>query len=157
MDSLPVKIKRVLIAYLKTQFIVMVVVASTVWIMLSVIGVRYPLLLGLMTGALATIPTLGMLVSAIIAALVATFDNIRFLPKAPAILEGVVILGAFLLLNLVVDYVLSPYITGKITKVHPLVTLFAVLVGSALFGIIGAFLAVPVLLIVLTVWKHYKK
>ena len=42
------------------------------------------------------------------------------------------------------DYLINPYIMGKITKLHPLIILFAVIAGEHIGGIIGLILAVPI-------------
>ncbi len=157
MNPLFRQIRDVLKTYLKTQFVIMLTVALAVWMILSAIGVRFPLILGIITGALATIPIVGMISAALIAATVATLDNLRFLPQVPEIVEGCCVFGIFLLLNLLIDYLVGPYITGKLTNIHPIVTLVSVLLGSALFGIVGAILAVPALLVILTILNYSAK
>lgn len=134
--------------YFKTQFIVVAAATVLSWIVLSVAGVKYALLLACITGALSVIPVLGTVVSAVIASLVAAFDNARFLPDGPEGVEGIVIFLIYMLLNIGIDWLLAPYLTGKMLKIHPLIILGAVLLGTAIFGIGGSFLAVPALLII---------
>lgn len=151
------QIADTLIVYVKTQFVVVLSVTVLSWIILSWLGVAYAGLLACMTGALSTIPMLGMIVAAILTGLVATLDNVRFLPNVAEILEGIVVVGIYIVFNFIIDWVLAPYLTGKMVKVHPLLILLAVILGSATLGMLGAFLAVPALLVVKTVIEFSEK
>jgi predicted PurR-regulated permease PerM len=151
------KIADTLILYAKTQLLLVVLVTVTSWIILSLLGVQYYQLLAILTGVVSVIPVLGITISAVIVAIVATFDSTRFLPSLPVLLEGFAILVIYGILNITIDYILSPYLTGKITKVHPLLLVVAVVLGSIVFGIPGALFAVPVVLVVKTILDHYNK
>jgi predicted PurR-regulated permease PerM len=59
------------------------------------------------------------------------------------------------LLNFAIDYFISPYLVGKTSGVHPMVLLLFVLMGSFVFGIWGALLTVPAILIIKTISTHY--
>lgn len=152
--SLTTKIIDALILYLQTQFLVMAVVTLLSWFILHYLGVPLAILLAVMTGALSSIPVLGILTASILASLVVIFDNARFLPNAPEILEGIIVLVVYGILNVGIDWLLAPYVTGKMVKIHPLIILISVILGSAFFGIVGAMLAVPVLLVVKTINEH---
>lgn len=155
-QTLSQKIVHALILYTKTQLLLAILISTASWILLSLLGVRFALLLAILTGVLSVIPVFGNAISAIAVALVATFDGARFLPNLPEILEGVSVLIIYGVLNISIDYFLSPYLTGKLTKVHPLLLLLAVIAGTIFFGIPGALFAVPVVLVVKTVLNHYK-
>lgn len=149
--NLSQQIARVLWVYIKTQFILILLVTFISWSMLSLLGVKYPLLLGVLTGSVSIVPILGLGSTAIIAAMVAIFDGSRFMPQLPAFFEGLVIVLLYGVLNFIVDYALSPYLIGKSTKIHPAFILLAVLLGTIAFGFIGSLLAVPALLVVKTI------
>ncbi|WP_369712677.1 AI-2E family transporter [Leptotrichia sp. HSP-342] len=51
--------------------------------------------------------------------------------------------------------IVKPWLTGKSVKMHPITTLLVVLIGGALFGIGGAFIAIPVYIIVKLTWLFY--
>jgi len=155
--SLTQKITRVLTAYIKTQLVLMLMVTAASWILLVLIGVQFPLLLAIMTGSLSVVPVLGMTVAGIIVSAVAVFDGIRFLPDLSVLLEGVVVVVAYGLLNFVIDYFLSPYLVSKSSGVHPVMLLVFVIIGTFVFGVWGAFFTVPVILVVKTVTSHYLK
>ncbi|MBI3888098.1 AI-2E family transporter [Candidatus Microgenomates bacterium] len=52
------------------------------------------------------------------------------------------------------DLFIIPQIMGRLTKLHPLVVLFSVLVGGHVFGVIGYVIAVPVVASVKVVLEH---
>lgn len=151
------KIGDTLLIYFKSQFIVMITVTVVAWIVLSLLGVRYASALAFITGSVSSIPFLGMMTAAIIASLVAIFDDLRFLTYLPEVFEGIAVLGIYFLLNILTDVFLSPYLTGKITKVHPALLFISIVIGTAFFGILGTFFSVPVLLIFKTIWTHYEQ
>lgn len=150
-NDLSKKIAHVLGVYIKTQFVLILVVTCISWGMLSLLGVQYALLLGVVTGSASIVPVLGIVATAFIAAIVAIFDNIRFLPAIHPIVEGLIVFVLYGVLNIIVDYLLAPYIIGKSTNVHPLLLLAAVLVGSITLGFLGALLAVPAVLVIKTI------
>ncbi|ERK51277.1 AI-2E family transporter [Leptotrichia sp. oral taxon 879] len=51
--------------------------------------------------------------------------------------------------------IVKPWLTGKSVKMHPITTLLVVLIGGALFGIGGAFIAIPVYIVVKLTWLFY--
>jgi predicted PurR-regulated permease PerM len=153
-ETLGEKIKKVLLNYFTTQFILMIIIGLATWGALSLLDVRYTVLLAVLTGVLSGIPTFGMIIATIAITLVAIFDKAVFLPNAPAIVEGLVVLLIFILLNKFVDLILAPIFLGKTNKVNPLILILVVFIGSIFFGPIGAILAIPLLLVVKTVIEH---
>lgn len=150
------EIKIVLINYLKTQFVLMLIVTALVFWALSLLGVKYAVILAFGTGALSVVPFFGMTIASIIAGLVAIFDQVVFLPNMPSYVEGLVILLIFFILNKFVDLLLMPLFLGKTNKINPVILILVVFLGTAIFGIVGAFLAIPALLIIRTTWKHLR-
>jgi len=55
----------------------------------------------------------------------------------------VVILAIMVAGNVIADYILYPRIVGRRVGVHPLIVIFAILAGGALFGFVGVVIAVP--------------
>jgi predicted PurR-regulated permease PerM len=52
------------------------------------------------------------------------------------------------------DYLVNPYVMGKITKLHPLIILFAVIAGQHIAGIVGLILAVPIAGVVKIIFEY---
>lgn len=102
----------------------------------AVLGVPYPLLIGIMTFVLETIPVIGPMVAVIPAVAISLFFNPFW--------TTVVLLVWFVVFQQVVTNVIGPRIMGMAVGIHPLEALLAVLVGFPLGGFLGAFLAVPI-------------
>lgn len=102
----------------------------------AVLGVPYPLLIGIMTFLLETIPVIGPMVAVVPAVAISLFFN--------SIITTVLLTIWFLVFQQVVTNVIGPRIMGAAVGIHPLEALLAVLVGYPLGGFLGAFLAVPV-------------
>ncbi len=150
------KIIYTLESYLKTQFVILIVVGVVTGILLTKLGVQFPFILAFATGALSIVPIFGITIAAILVSLVAIFDSIRFLPTMPAVIEGVAVIAIYGVLNMVMDYFVSPYLVGKSLGVHPVILLIAVVIGTVIFGIWGAILSVPILLVAKTIWLDYE-
>lgn len=156
-DGLTAKVISVLVAYAKTQLLLIVLVTFLTWLVLSWIGVEYAFLLALITGSASVVPIVGILTAAIIASLFAIFDASRFLPTLPVVFEGMVVLVLYGLMNVLIDYFLSPYLIGKSAHINPVVLLVFVLIGTSVFGLPGALLTVPAILVAKTVIEHTGK
>ena len=107
--------------------------ASGLWL----VGLKYGLIIGLLTGFFSFIPYLGMAIGACVGLAVAAFqfqDLVRV-----ALVAGVFALGQFIEGNLI-----SPRVVGDRIHLHPVWMIFAVLAGTVLFGFLGTLLAVPV-------------
>lgn len=153
--SLGQKIKKVLINYLLTQLVLMIIVSLAIFGILTLLNVKYAVLLAILTGVLSVIPNYGMIVSSFIVALVAIFDNAVFLPNLPPFVEGLAVILILVILNKLSDTFLAPILLSKQNKINPLLIFFTVILGTLFFGVIGAVLAVPILLVIKTVLDHY--
>lgn len=102
----------------------------------AVLGVPYPLLIGIMTAVLEAVPVIGPLVAFIPAVLISLF----FMP----VLTTVILAVWYVIFQQVVTNILGPRVMGIAVGIHPLEALLAVLVGYPIGSFLGAFLAVPV-------------
>lgn len=150
------KIEGELGQYLRSQFVIMVMLGAISFIILTLLGVKYPLVLAVITGVFSVVPVFGMTFAAAVATIIAIFDGVQFLQGAP-VLEGLIIVGIYLALNIFSDLILSPVLVGKTANIHPLLLFFIIAFATALFGIVGTILAVPAILVARIVWKEYKK
>lgn len=155
--SLGGQIVKVLFAYFTTQFVLMIIVGLATWGILSLLGIKYAILLGVITGILSGIPNIGMFFATIAIVLVAIMDKVNFWPNSSPIIEGLVVLIIFIVLNKLVDFILAPIFLGRAVKLNPIILFFVIILGTVLLGPAGAVLAVPVLLVVRTIVKYYNK
>lgn len=149
------KIKKVLINYFTTQFILMIIVGVVTWGILALLNVRFAITLGVVTGVLSSIPVVGMLIATIAATLVAIFDNMSMWQNSSQWLEGLIVLAVLFIFNKFVDLLIAPIFLGKTNKVNPIVLILVVFIGTVFFGVWGAILSVPAFLVVKTTIEHY--
>jgi AI-2 transport protein TqsA len=108
-------------------------------IVLFFLGVDFVLLWGLLSFLMSFIPNIGFIISMIAPALLAL---IQFGPW-----EALMVIVAYCVINLVIDYVLRPRLIGRDLNQSQIVTFLAVMLWGALLGPTGALLSVPLTLI----------
>lgn len=118
-----------------------VTLAFGLWLM----GMPAPLGLGLLAAVLAWVPYVGSILGGLLVVLVAATD----FPTEPAMAAWVV--GLFILVRLLDDFLYMPLTIGKSLHMHPLVAVLMIFVGGAVAGILGLILALPVLGVVMVV------
>ncbi|GHE19767.1 AI-2E family transporter [Halomonas urumqiensis] len=144
---------EVLSAFLRGQLIVMLCLGVIYAIGLSLLGVRFGLLIGMLAGLASIVPYLGVIVGISVAGVVAFFQFGDWL-----ILLGVAAVFGFG--QVVESVVLQPKLLGDKIGLHPVAVIFAVLAGGKLFGFTGVLLALPVAAMIMVVLRylheHYK-
>jgi predicted PurR-regulated permease PerM len=135
---------RIWNSYLRGQVILGLVIFTLVSIALSILGVQNALGLGALAGLLEFVPTLGPVISAIVAMAVAFFQPDNYLGlESWQLALGVV--AVMIVIQQVENNFLVPRIVGDALDLHPVLVLIGVLVGASLAGILGAILAAPIL------------
>jgi predicted PurR-regulated permease PerM len=124
--------------WLLGQSIDMVAVALMTGLGLWLIGVPVPMALGLIAGLTNFIPYLGPFLSGIPAALIA-------FSQSPA--DALYTAGLFLLVQQIEGNILMPTIQKRATSLPPVLTILAVVALGGLFGLLGALLATPLMLV----------
>jgi predicted PurR-regulated permease PerM len=104
---------------------------------LSLIGINYPITLGILSGVTNIIPYFGPIIGCTVSSLVALMQYRSFDP-----LLNVVVL--YLVIKLMDDLVIQPLLIGKGVHLHPLLLVITLIVGERLFGIMGMILGIPV-------------
>jgi predicted PurR-regulated permease PerM len=131
-----------LVKYLRGQVLLCAIMGVLGWaIMFFTVG-EYALAVGAWVAATELIPVLGAFLGAIPAVAIALF-----VPQG-GFFQALLVAGLFLIAQQLEGNLLVPRIQGGSVGVHPLIVLFATLAGTALYGIIGAIFAVPVVAIV---------
>jgi predicted PurR-regulated permease PerM len=132
--------------YIQGLLIEMVIVSAVCCLTLWIMGVDYPVLLGLLTGLLNLIPYVGILFSLLISTLIAfATAGLGKILLVIATLFGIHLLDANLLL---------PLLVAAKVRLNALITIIGVIVGGSVWGIAGAFLAVPVIAIIKIVFDR---
>lgn len=137
------RINLILGNYLRGQLLIVLLMATLGFVLFTLLGVKYSLLLGIVIGLAEIIPMIGPIIAGVITVLVAALDGASVFGLDP-IYDGALVLGGYVILNQIENYLIVPQIMGKVTKLHPLLVFFSVLAGGHLFGALGFILAVPV-------------
>jgi predicted PurR-regulated permease PerM len=133
--------------YVLSRLVLAILSAAATGIFLSALGVPYWLPLALWTGVVSQfIPTVGTYLAIAVPALVALSDQ-------PVDALWVVLFGT--LYQQVENYLLAPHITARTVSMHPAVAFGSVIAGAALFGPLGALVAIPVAAAVQAVIETY--
>ncbi len=135
-------IDRVLGAYIRSQLLLIVLMAVLTYIPLSLLGVKYALVLSIATGFLEVIPFVGPYTAAGSAVLVSLLQPTT--PFGwPNWLLAVVVGLIYLVLRQGEDHLIIPNLVGHIVKLHPVLVIFSILAGGHLGGALGLLIAVP--------------
>jgi len=137
MRQVAARIHGVVGQWLRGQLLLVAFVSVVVTIVLGpILHLPNALALGVMTGLFEVITFIGPLIAGTVVGIVALSTG------GPALAITAVVF--LFVLRQIEDVVIMPAVLGRAVHLHPLVALFAVVVGSTAFGIIGTFLALPV-------------
>jgi predicted PurR-regulated permease PerM len=135
-------VEQSLIKYLRGQILLCAIMGVLGWaIMFFTIG-NYALPIGAWVAATELIPVLGAFLGAIPAVAIALF-----VPEG-GFFQALLVALLFLIAQQLEGNLLVPRIQGGSVGVHPLVVLFGTLAGTALYGLVGAIFAVPIVAII---------
>jgi predicted PurR-regulated permease PerM len=120
--------------YLRAKLIVMLIVGALMYAGLFLLEVRFPLLLAIIVALGQLIPRIGVWFARVPLLAVAALDGTEMVIYVAALSVAIENLKG---------YVISPFVEGDQLNIHPLLVFVSVLVGGALLGVAGAFIAVP--------------
>ncbi|MGP6174748.1 AI-2E family transporter [Corynebacterium sp. A21] len=135
-----------LAGFVRTQALVSFVDATFIGIGLLVLQVPMALALAVITFFAGFIPIIGAFTAGALAVIIALVTN--------GVTNALLVLALIILVQQIEGNILQPFLQGRAMKMHAAIVLLSVTVGSTLFGILGAFLAVPVAA-VFAVWFRY--
>jgi predicted PurR-regulated permease PerM len=134
-------------AFVRGQALDGLILGTLIAIMLGIMHVRYALLIGVAAGVLNLIPYVGALIGFIPAVLLALVFN--------GWQNALIVAILFALIQQLDGNVILPRIMKDTLQLSPLVIIIAILIGSAYFGVIGTFLAVPIAAILRVLKLHF--
>lgn len=139
---------NIVVAFFRGQLIIAFLQGVLFAIGFSAVGLRYGFVLGLLLGFLNIIPYLGSMIGLGIGLPLAYFQE-----GGGLVLIGLVLI-VFTIVQLIEAYGLTPRIMGNRTGLHPIVIIVAVFFwGSALQGILGMILAIPLTAFLVVFWR----
>lgn len=133
--------------FIASQFIDAVIVGVLVTIAMSIMGVKYAPLLGFFIGLFNMIPYIGAIIAVAIAGLITLITG--------GLGQAIWMLIVVIILQQIDANIINPKIVGQSLKISPLLVLFAITIGGAYFGMLGMFLAVPVVAIIKIIVEDY--
>jgi len=140
----------VLSEFLRGQLLVMIALAIIYALGLSLLGLDFALLIGLLAGLVSFVPYLGFIVGIGLAGAAAAFQFHDF--------QHVVgVLAVFAVGQTLEGMVLTPKLVGEKIGLHPVAVIFAVMAGGQLFGVFGVLLALPVAAVIVVLLRHVRE
>ncbi len=140
-------IVRVFVGYLRGVTLAVLLYIVTCSILLTVLRAPYSMLLGLLFGAIYLVPYVGAMISAVTLLVVTGLSGngqVALWQFPTPWHAAVAITGIFIVYGLLFDQLVYPRVVGRSVGLHPLVSMFVILSGGALFGILGMLLAFPI-------------
>lgn len=131
--------------YIRGQLLVSFVVGVLAYIGYLIVDMPYALLLALLVSVFNIVPYIGPFIGAAPAVLLALIESPMLAVKV-------------LVVNLIIQQLegnlLSPLLIGRTLKLHPMLIIFALLLGGELFGVVGLILAIPVTAVGKVILQH---
>lgn len=133
--------------FLSSQFIDAIVVGILTSIAMSILGVKYAVLLGFMIGLFNLIPYIGAIIAVVIVGIITLLTG--------GVSQAIWMLVIVTILQQIDANIINPKIVGNSLQISPLLVILAVTVGGAYFGIIGMFLAVPIIAVIKVIIEDF--
>ena len=152
-DELIFELDRGLSGVVRGQLIICVVNGILTTVGLLIFHVKYAVLLGMVAGAMSFIPVFGSILSSVP---IVTFALVSG-QEGVSISNGLAMLGWIIGIHFLEANLFNPKIIGSAAKIHPVVVVFALLVGEQWGGIVGALIAVPIASMVQTTFLFFRR
>ncbi len=109
-------------------------------------SVPYALFLAVFAALFSIIPYVGNVIGGGIAVILSFLYS--------GVTPALIVIGVIALTQLVENYILTPWIIGKDTNLNPFITVFGIILFSALWGIVGAIIALPIIGVLNVLFEH---
>ncbi|MEW6621720.1 MAG: AI-2E family transporter [Bacillota bacterium] len=137
---------RILMKFVRGHLLVACIVGILTAIGLTLIGLKFAIILGIIAGIFDLIPYFGPIIGVLPALIVAFIDT------EVKVIQVILIM---VLIQQLESNLISPKILGESVGLHPLTVIFVVLAGGHLFGLLGLVLAVPITAIARIVTNYW--
>jgi predicted PurR-regulated permease PerM len=138
----------IIVAFFRGQLIIAFLQGLLFAIGFTVVGLKYGFVIGLTLGFLNIVPYLGNIIG------LATAIPLAFFQPDGGLVRVVMVLAVVVAVQMIEGYLLTPKIMGDRTGLHPVVIIVAIFFwGSALNGIMGMILAIPLTAFLVVFWR----
>ena len=134
--------------WLQGQLLLALIVGLAVYVVLSLLGVKFALLLGILAMVLELVPSVGPVLAAVPAVILA-------FTQSPAL--GLWVVLAYLIIQQLENHILVPVVLGRTVGLNPVVVILALLIGFKLAGILGMVLSVPMAAIIVEILDEFSR
>lgn len=142
----------IVVSFFRGQLVIGLIMGALLAVGFSLVGLRFGLFIGLALGILNIVPYLGTIIGLSVALPLAFLQ-----PEGGWSLVSYV-LGVFIAVQMIEGWFLTPKIMGDRTGLHPVTIIVAIFFwGTALNGILGMILAIPLTAFFVTVWRLVKR
>ena len=146
------QVDYVLGRFLRGALMLVAIMSVATYIGLRLLGVPYALVLAPVAGVLELIPLAGPFLAATPAVLLALVYPSPY--GWSPVVSAIVVALMYTVLRLLEDYLIIPNVVGRYVHLNPVLTIFAILAGGALFGVSGMLLAIPAAAILRIVFNY---
>lgn len=136
----------ILNAFLRGQLILSVIMIVLYSISLYIIGVELSFFIGVIAGVAFIIPFMGLVVGILLGGTMALLQFQDFL-------HPLYVMAAFVIMQIVEAYLITPKLIGRKVGLHPVVTVVSILVWGEVLGIFGILIAIPLTAILKVFFK----
>ena len=138
---------EMLAAFIRGQFLVMILLGVFYAIGLTFVGIEMAIVIGLVAGLASIVPYLGFVIGLLLAIIAAAYQFQDWIHPA-------YVLVVFIIGQVLEGSLLTPWLVGDRIGLHPVAVIFAVLAGGQLFGFIGILLALPVAAVLMVLVRY---
>lgn len=138
---------KIFFHFLSSQLIDAIIVGVVTSIAMSILGVKYAILLGFMIGLFNLIPYIGAIIAVAIAGIITLLTG--------GLSQAIWMLVVVIILQQIDANIINPKIVGNSLELNPILVILAVTIGGAYFGIIGMFLAVPIIAVIKAIIEDF--
>jgi predicted PurR-regulated permease PerM len=156
MEELYNRIRRVWLAYLRGQIVLMLIVGLVFTVAWLILGIPGAFVLGVIAGLFTLVPDVGPFLAMVLAAGVALLEGSTWIPLSNVWVTGIVIIVYLVLINLK-NFFLRPYIMGRSVHMNEALVFIAIIIATILKGILGALLIVPLLATVVVIGGYIQR
>ncbi|QQL49502.1 AI-2E family transporter [Mucilaginibacter ginkgonis] len=132
------QVQYIIRKYIIGLLIEMAIVAAMVCIAFWLLGIKYAILLGLLTGLMNIIPYIGIFTALLLSSLI-TFATATVASKV------ILVVVTLVVTHLIDSNILLPVVVGSKVRINALITVLGVIIGEMIWGIPGMFLSIPVI------------
>lgn len=136
--------------WLRGQMLLGIIIGVIDMIGLLIIGVPYALTLAVISGLMEIVPTIGPIISGVLAALLA-------LSVSP--IKAIIVIIWYILVQQLENTLIVPKVMQKAVGLSPVIVIIAILVGAKIYGIVGVVLSVPIaasIMVLVQEWSSVK-